>query len=338
MQRSTRRLVAVDVFLALSFLTIAGSTLMFRMPGRSYEGELPAATERQRQLSDELRDDVEMLAGEYPDRDVSHMRPYRAARDFIDGELREAGYDPSLEQFEVRGETCANVVVEREGTTHPEQVVLVGAHYDSVPGSPGADDNASGVAGLLALARRFSDSRFERTVRLVFFANEEAPYFHTDAMGSLRHARRCRARETEIELMISLEMLGYYDDSPGSQSYPPVLSWFYPDRGNFIGFVGNFSSRRAVKRTVGAFRESVDFPSYGFAGPGFVPGVNLSDHSAFWKVGYPALMVTDTAYNRNPHYHRATDTPETIDYDRFARVVDGLGGAIATLADSAPTH
>ncbi|MFB6375232.1 MAG: M28 family peptidase, partial [Bradymonadaceae bacterium] len=168
----------------------------------------------------------------------------------------------------------------------------------------------------------------DRTLRFVFFANEEAPYHHTDTMGSLRHARQSKADGESIVAMMSLEMLGYYTTEPGSQAYPPLLGWFYPDRGHFIGFVGNFSSRGIVKRAIGAFRDSVDFPSYGFAGPESVPGVGLSDHSSFWEVGYPALMVTDTAYNRNPHYHQPSDMPDTLDYGRFARVVDGLIGVV----------
>lgn len=330
---SQRAKVGGDVALGFLFLCICGVIAMFGMPGEPYEGELPSLSDKQQAIEEQLRRDVGVIAGRYPDRDVRHIEEYRKARDYIREQLEEAGYDPELERFQVRGRECANVVVERSGRSAPEEVVLVGAHYDAVSTSPGADDNASGVAGLLALARHYADRTPERTVRFVFFANEEAPHFHTEAMGSLRHARQAEAAGEEIVAMLSLEMLGYYTTEPGSQAYPPLLGWIYPDRGDFIGFVGNFASRGVTKRAIGAFREAVDFPSYGFAGPSFVPGVSLSDHSSFWKVGYPALMVTDTAFHRNPHYHRPTDTPETLDYGRFARVVDGLMDVVQAFAD-----
>jgi len=330
---SDRAQIGVDLAVGCFMLCICGVMAMFGMPGEPYEGELPSLTGEQRALRERLREHVETIAGEYPHRDVQHMDQYRAARDYIRAQLETAGYEPELERFEVRGRECANVVVERAGGAKSEEIVVVGAHYDAVPPSPGADDNASGVAGLLALARHFADGEPDRTLRFVFFANEEAPHFHTDAMGSLRHARQARADGEQIVAMISLEMLGYYTTESGRQQYPPLLGWIYPDRGDFIGFVGNLSSRQAVKRAIGAFRDSAEFPSYGFAGPGFAPGVSLSDHWSFWEVGYPALMVTDTAYNRNPHYHRPTDTPETLDYGRFARVVDGLEDVVGEFAD-----
>jgi hypothetical protein len=322
MSLSRNALIAADAALVVVCALLVGWRLMFGMPGESYRGELPPATDRQAELAERLRGHVETLAGEYPGRHPGNP-DYEEAREFIVSELEGMGYEPELETFEARGFECANVVVE-VGGEGSDEVVVVGAHYDAVRNTPGADDNASGVAGLIEVARAFADASPERTLRFVFFANEESPYFRTDGMGSLQYARRAREAGESIVAMLSLEMLGYYTDEAGSQEYPPLLSWFYPDRGNFIGFVGNFSSREVVKRSIGTFRRAVDFPSYGFAGPGFVPGVGLSDHSAFWMVDYPALMVTDTAFYRNPHYHRPSDRPETLDYGRFGRVVDGV--------------
>ncbi len=205
--------------------------------------------------------------------------------------------------------------------------IVVGAHYDSVPGSPGADDNASAVAVLLELAALKVPARF------VAFANEEMPYSRTDEMGSLAFAKRARSRAEPVKAMFSLEMLGFYSDAPGSQKYPPLLDWFYPDRANFIAFVGDLGAWRLVKRSHSLFRKHSSFPSEWLAGPAFIPGIMDSDHWAFRACGYPAVMVTDTAYNRNPHYHRASDTPEQLDYERMAHVTLGLAGMLRELAN-----
>ncbi len=204
--------------------------------------------------------------------------------------------------------------------------IIVGAHYDTVPGSPGADDNASGVAALIEL------SRMNIPVRFVAFANEELPYSHGEEMGSFVHAKRARESGERITAMFSLEMLGCYSDARGSQRYPPVIGWFYPDRANFIAFVGDLGARHLVRRSHALFRRHSDFPSQSLAAPAFVPGITRSDHWSFRRHGYPAVMVTDTAFNRYPHYHLPTDTPEKLDYERMARVTLGLAGMLAELA------
>jgi Zn-dependent M28 family amino/carboxypeptidase len=208
--------------------------------------------------------------------------------------------------------------------------IVVGAHYDTVPGSPGADDNASGVAAMIELARMGLPARF------VAFANEELPYSHGDEMGSFVYARRAHEQREPIAAMFSLEMLGYYDDAPGSQRYPPVVGWFYPDRANFIAFVGDLGAWRLVRRSHRLFRKHSDFPSQSLAAPSFVPGITRSDHWSFRRHGFAALMVTDTAFNRYAHYHLATDTPEKLDYVRMARVTLGLAGMLEDLARENP--
>jgi Zn-dependent M28 family amino/carboxypeptidase len=212
------------------------------------------------------------------------------------------------------------------------EIVLVGAHYDTVPGSPGADDNASGVATLIELARALRETRPARTVRLVAFVNEEPPFFYFGDMGSQIYARAARLRGDDIRVMLSLEMLGYYSDSPGSQAYPPLFRFFYPDRGNFVGFVSNLGSRRELRKVVAAFKANSDFPAERLASPSIVPGVSWSDHLSFWRAGYPGIMVTDTAFYRYPHYHAPSDTPERLNYPAMARVASGLQGAVAALA------
>jgi Zn-dependent M28 family amino/carboxypeptidase len=200
--------------------------------------------------------------------------------------------------------------------------IVVGAHYDTVPGSPGADDNASGVAVLIEL------SRMVQAVRFVAFANEESPYFLGPEMGSYVYARD---RGRGLRAMFSLEMLGYYRDEPGSQRYPAPLGLFYPDRGNFIAFVGDLGALPLLRRSIRVFRANSGFPSEWLAAPSLVPGVSWSDHWSFRKHGIPALMVTDTAFYRYPHYHLATDTPEKLDYERMARVTLGLAGMLKEL-------
>jgi Zn-dependent M28 family amino/carboxypeptidase len=209
----------------------------------------------------------------------------------------------------------------------------VGAHYDSVVGSPGANDNASGVAGLLALARRFAGKPRGQTLRFVAFVNEEPPYFQTEEMGSLVYAKRCQARGDNISAMVSLETIGYFSDAPGSQKYPSAgLGFFYPSKGNFIGFVGNTRSRALLRSAVSAFKKERKLPCEGASLPAVIPGIGWSDQWSFWQCGYPAIMVTDTAPFRYPHYHSSTDTPDKLDYDRFALVVSGMEKVIAELA------
>jgi Zn-dependent M28 family amino/carboxypeptidase len=212
----------------------------------------------------------------------------------------------------------------------PEATLVVGAHYDTVPGCPGADDNASAVAALIELAGMLESEKLP--IRFVAFANEELPYFMGPDMGSWVSAKRSRERGERISAMLSLEMLGYYSDKPGSQRYPPPLGLFYPDRANYIAFVGDLGAFGLVRKSVRAFRKHSDFPSEWLAGPAFIPGVTRSDHWSFRDLGFPAIMITDTAYNRNPHYHRPSDTPDTLDYARMAEVTLGLAGVLRELA------
>ena len=215
-----------------------------------------------------------------------------------------------------------------------EAKVVVGAHYDTVPGSPGADDNASAVAALIELAGMLG--REGLPIRFVAFANEELPYFMGPDMGSWVSAKRSRDRGEKLSAMLSLEMLGYYSDRPGSQRYPPPLGLFYPDRANFIAFVGDLGAFALVRKSVAAFRKHSTFPSEWLAGPSFIPGVTHSDHWSFRNLGFPAIMVTDTAYNRNPHYHQASDTPDTLDYARMSQVTLGLAAMLKELANENP--
>ncbi|HEY5900388.1 MAG TPA: M28 family peptidase [Burkholderiales bacterium] len=281
---------------------------MVAMPGRSYAGPLEFTAE-ERALAARLRAHVEALAADQ--RNVDLDRPVR----YITSQLREV----RVHEFRSGGRMVKNLET-------GAGAVVVGAHYDTVPGSPGADDNASGVAALIELARMGLPARF------IAFANEELPYFRTGEMGSQVWARAARERGDEVRAMLSLEMLGCYSDAPGSQAYPTPFSWLYPDRADFIAFVGDLGARDLVRRSIRYFRQSARFPSEGLAGPARIEGVTRSDHWSFRVQGYQAIMVTDTAFNRYPHYHQATDTPEKLDYLRMARVTLGLAAVIKELA------
>lgn len=282
-------------------------------------------------LEQRLQLHVEKLAGEIGERNVWQPKALFAAADYIRDTWQQLGYEVHAQGYDAGGVWSENLEIEIRGGVRPNEIVLAGAHYDTVQGSPGADDNASGIAALLEIARLHADIKPERTLRLVAFVNEESPFFYFGEMGSKVYAQTARARNDDIRLMLSLEMLGCYSEESGSQSYPPLMRWFYPDQGNFIAFVSNLKSRRALKQFTKAFAKNSDFPYETLASPAIVPGVSWSDQLSFWRQGYQALMVTDTAFYRYPHYHRASDTPEKLGYAEMASVVDGLAGALAEL-------
>jgi hypothetical protein len=326
-----KRLVAL--FAALAGLWVWSWWSMIRMPLESYRGPLPPLSPAETALRVEVRRHVEKLAGEIGERNVFRPAQLRAAAEFIEAEFVAAGFKVNRLPYQANSQACDNLEVELPGKTRPEEIVVIGAHYDSVSGSPGANDNASGVAALLALARAWAGRAPGRTLRFVAFVNEEPPFFQTEQMGSLVYAKRCRERRDQIVAMLSLETIGYYDTAEGSQKYPFPVGFFYPSRGDFIGFVGNTANRDLVRQCVDAFRRHAAFPSEGGALPGGLPGIGWSDHWAFWQAGYPGLMVTDTAPFRYPYYHTAQDTPDKLDYDRLARVMAGLEKVVEELVN-----
>lgn len=278
-----------------------------------------------------LQDHVYRLAGEIGERNVFRPAALRAAEDYIRANWESLDYAVHEQRYETRGVSCANLEIILPGSLTPKRILLVGAHYDTVRHCPGANDNGSGVAALLGLARLFRGTPLRHTLRLVAFVNEEPPFFLTAHQGSMRYAHRARRRRENIRLMLSLETMGYYRDEPGSQRYPPLFRFFYPDRGNFIAFVANWHSRRVMRRLAHCFRQACNFPLEHVTSTAAVPGVGASDHFSFWLRRYRALMVTDTAYYRYSHYHRPTDTPEKLDYPRLARVTLGLYRALLML-------
>jgi Zn-dependent M28 family amino/carboxypeptidase len=285
-------------------------------------------------LAEALKRHVYRLALEIGERNVFYPEALHQAEAYIRQTWAEQGYEVLEQEYTLQGVRSANLEVNRIGTTKPEEIILIGAHYDSVIGSPGANDNGSGVAALLEMSRQLRNVELQRSVRFVAFVNEEPPFFFTKNQGSRVYAKAIHKRGDNIRLMLSLETMGYYRDEPGSQHYPPLFRYFYPDTGNFISLVSNFRSRRAMLKLAEAFRAESDFPLEHVATLAMIPGVGWSDHLSFWMHGYRAVMVTDTAFYRYPYYHTREDSAEKLDYTRFAEVTDGLSRAVIRLANS----
>jgi Zn-dependent M28 family amino/carboxypeptidase len=279
-----------------------------------------------------LRKHVEMLAGTIGERNVWKYSALNRAAEYISSQLIAGTCLPRRQTFEVSKLPISNLEATLSGTDNAHEVIVVGAHYDTVAGCPGANDNGTGVAATIELAQRFSNRPQRRTIRFVAFVNEEPPFFKTGQMGSLVYANAARAAGDQVKGMLSLETMGYYAEARGSQSYPAPIARFYPDVGNFIGFVADVRSAPLLWKARRAFKRRTSFPLQCAALPSRVPGVGWSDHWSFWQAGYAAMMITDTAPFRYPWYHTAEDTPDKIDYDKFAQVVDGLEAVIQALS------
>lgn len=292
-----------------------------------------------RSTEDRLYEDVRVLSEEYAERNAENRGVLNDAGVWVGQRLGTMGYAVDLEQVnEQKPERGFNVVAELRGTTRPDEIIVIGAHYDAELNTPGADDNASGVAAMLELARRFADTPLERTVRWVGFTNEESSNSHGGVMGSFAYARGVKNRNESVVAMMSLEMLGYYDDTPGSQRYPfdqsmaAQLGMDLPDTGDFVGVVGRFEDRGLVESISASMRSSGRANVVEAALPAMVRAIWRSDHGNFWMAGYNAVMITDTSEFRTPHYHQESDTIETLDFTRMAGVVDALEVAIRDLA------
>lgn len=291
------------------------------------------SAQKHNEIVSSLRQHVFKLAEDIGERNIYHPQALHDAERYIKETWQAMGYEVHTQAYEVNGVRSANLEIKIPGSNKANEILLVGAHYDSVRGSPGANDNGSGVAALLELSRFFISSSPQRSIRFVAFVNEEPPFFLTSNMGSMHYAKAARLHGDDIRLMLSLETMGYYRDEPGSQAYPPLFRYFYPGRGNFIAFVSNLRSRPQLKQLTTAFRNCSDFPVERVATFSWIPGVGWSDHFSFWLRRYRAVMVTDTAFYRYPYYHSYEDTAEKLDYERLAIVAMGLYGAICRLAE-----
>lgn len=289
-------------------------------------------------IEQRLRLHVDRLAGLIGPRNLSRPRSIQATLGYLRGQWDEIGFEVVEENYFALGREATNLIVERQGSRKPEEIVLLGAHYDTCFETPGADDNASAVAVMLEVSRLLQAHIGRRTVRYVAFACEEPPYFNLDKtgpMGSQEHARRARERGDDIVAMLCLEMLGYYSDEPGSQQIPeeipPMLKRCLPTRGDFLAAVGNLQSWRLLWPVRRGFKKACRLPLFTIALPESVTAIQLSDNHSFWDYDYPALMVTDTSFLRNPNYHTLSDTPETLDYARMTKATLGIAGAMRRL-------
>lgn len=327
-----KRVIGYPAFLAFAFFLLW--IVSIRMPGETYSGPLPPLSAEQTDLRDNLRGHVMMLAGRIGERNSIRPVALDSAAEYVKARLMANGYKVTEQVFTARGQTFRNLEVTLPGRTHPEEIIVVGGHYDSVPGTTGADDNASGTAAVIELSRLLRNKPADRTIRFVAFTNEEPPFFFSEDMGSRRYSKAAKERGDKIIAMISLETIGYYKDAPGSQRYPAILGSFYPNRGDFVGVVGNIGSRHLVRTVLSDFRQFEKFPSQGSAAPRQIPGISWSDQWSFWKDGYEAVMITDTAPFRNSNYHEWTDRPDSLDYGRMARVVTGVSRTVEHLASN----
>ena len=326
---------AATLSLALTAMLLFGGCKVAVIPPAS-RPSAPPMTEYEKSLSADLKRDLQKLAGDIGERNYVHYEALNQAADWIESELKRAGYGVVRQAYEARGKRFYNLEATLGGVGEVREIVVVGAHYDSVAvnGCRGANDNGSGVVSALALARALAGSPQHRTIKFVFFTNEEPPFFQTEEMGSLVYARACKARGDRIVSMLCLETMGFYSDRPGSQNYPAAIAEHYPKTGNFIAFVGNPASEAMLNRIEGHFRAHASIASVGAVGPEALEGIGWSDHWSFWQQGYPAVMATDTAPFRYPHYHTAQDSVDQVDFDNLARVTAGLEAVVKQLASS----
>jgi hypothetical protein len=326
-------LLALGLPVLIAGLGYGALRYMTAVPGTPHQGALPPLTAEEAALAAALKQHIAVIAAR--EHNVAHHDELEAVARYLETTLESLGYGVGRQVFTADGKSVRNIDVTIEppaGRSDPE-VVVVGAHYDSAPGTPGANDNATGAAAVLELARLLRDLEgvSRKRIRLVLFVNEEPPYFMTEAMGSLNYARALHTRKERVVAMYSLETIGFYSSEPESQHYPAPFGLLYPDRGDFIAFVGMLGSRPLLQETIRSFRAHTAFPSIGGVAPGFVPGIAWSDHWAFAEQGFQALMITDTAPFRYPHYHQPSDTPDKVDSEKLARVVKGIERVIRDL-------
>ncbi len=332
-----KAIVAILVLILLAALTFSPSSAM------------PEAS-----LATRLHTDVAAIAS--TEHNTATPQRLEQAAGYIENVLGSEGYKVRCQAYRAGGQTVRNIEVSVSNVAagaKPERIFIIGAHYDSARGAPGAnridDTSGSGTAAVLELARLLKDLRPSRgtEVKFVFFVNEEPPFFMGEEMGSMQHARKLHEEGQNVEGALILETVGYYSQARHSQKLPPGLEGRYPDAGrpdartpdagNFIAFVGTLESSKLVQEALSGFQRASDFPAHGLAAPAYVQGVTLSDHSSYKRFGYPAIMITDTAFMRYPYYHTAEDTPDKVDYASVARVVSGLARTITALAAGAQT-
>ena len=318
--------------IATGFLALLGIALAILWALVTQPAVIPVSSSSTAVDSHQLEQHVRALSEQFHPRSADRPRMLDRAANYVRANLAQSGASISEQLYDADDIKARNIIA-RFGPAEGARVVI-GAHYDSHHDTPGADDNASGVAGLIELARLLAKASLKRPVELVAYTLEEPPYFRTMEMGSAQHARALKLKNVPVRLMISLEMLGYFSDTEGSQKYPvSALDLIYPSRGNFIGVIGRFNDMAATRRVKAAMLGATNLPVVSMNAPPMLTGVDFSDHLNYWDEGYPALMITDTSFFRNPHYHQRTDTHDKLDYRRMAQVVQGVYAAILAEAN-----
>ncbi|MDD5423640.1 MAG: M20/M25/M40 family metallo-hydrolase [Candidatus Omnitrophica bacterium] len=289
--------------------------------------------------ADTTREHVRFLSSDIGKRNTSNYNSLERAADYIKKEFVKYGYDPEEQSYHMekrgfRDKPYRNIIAVKEGSGGKDKIIIVCAHYDTYREAPGADDNASGVAAVLELARRLRGIDLDKTVKFIAFTNEEVDILFDDPdTGSYRYAKEARAAHEDIKAVLCIDMIGYYSDKPGSQKCPLIFKFFYPDKGNFIGMCSDIGSYNLLRRVVGEFKKVSDVPVEHMAAPApFVPELFTSDNRAFWTFGYESVWVSDTCIYRNPYMHTKDDAYETLDYEKMSRVVDGLYKVVLKLA------
>lgn len=271
------------------------------------------------------------LSNDYSPRNHTNTKNLDRCAEYIRVHFKKAGADTSIQEFTARGRKYQNVIG-FFGDKTGERIVI-GAHYDAYINTPGADDNASGVSGLIELAYLIGKEKMKTGIEVVAYTLEEPPFFGREDMGSAHHARWLHDRKIRVKCMIALEMIGYFSSEPGSQLYPSrALKIFYPNKGNFIAVVGRLDQRKIVKEIKGLMKGAADLPVYSINAPLAVAGIDFSDHRNYWKYGHDAIMITDTAFYRNQEYHESEDTAERLNYELMGKAVIQVFEAIKGLA------
>ncbi len=292
-----------------------------------------ASNQSRHEIADYLSTVVHKLAGEIGTRNYRHYDRLEMAKNFIAQEFEKSGYEVSFQIYSVKRQSFSNIIATKGGSLE-KNPLIIGAHYDSCF-NPGADDNSSAVAGMLSLAKLLSKDKNIGHIVFVAFVNEEPPFFQKNTMGSWVFTKSLKEANIKIQGAIVLEMIGFYSNNWFSQKYLPLLGSFFPNKGNFVGVVGDFQSHELVGELSKGFKKASGFPLRTIVAPRSIPGINFSDHWSFWQEDYPAVMVTDTAYLRNKNYHHQTDLPETLNYEYMAEVIIGLKSAVLGLVENA---
>jgi Zn-dependent M28 family amino/carboxypeptidase len=307
---------------------LVGTWILLARPAPKWGGPVEAAAVQVDPAR--LKRHVEKLSIELTPRSFANVGNLNRVADYIASQFMAAGAKVRNQVFPADGNEYRNVIAEFGPDS--DAVIVVGAHYDSAGELPAADDNASGVAGLIELARLAGTLKPDLKIMLVAFTLEEPPFFGTAQMGSAVFAKSLADAEKGVKIMVALEMIGYFSDEPGSQDYPlPLLKLYYPGRGNFIAVVDQLFSGNARKMKK-IMRANTDIPVHSINAPSVIPGIDLSDHRSFWQQGFPAVMITDTAFYRNKAYHTLRDTADRLDYERMAQVVSGLFAYVSAMS------